>query len=287
MRLCSGLNDISLVFGGVLRICAQGPFWYNGDMKHETRSTKFETNSKDRKNKFQTGRGVLGFSILNFDIVSDFACLPVGMGFRISDFHRKSEGFTMVEIVIMLGIIVMVSTVVLVNFPAVTETIFIQRSGQEISGLLRRAQSMSLAVRSARNPQDGSVRSPCGVGVHFTNNSGIATLFGDMPDLLSGDTTCGSSDRFFNPSIDATIATFTLERNLKIALSTPTRPPGAVPGELNVVFMSPDASVSILGDSIGDDIGQTDARASIKIVTPKLDLQRIVEISITGQISVK
>lgn len=184
----------------------------------------------------------------------------------------------MVEIVIMLGIIVMVSTVVLVNFPAVTETIFVQRSGQEISGLLRRAQSMALAVRSVRDPLTGLPRVPRGVGVRFLNDSSVMILFGELGT---------PPDWFYDSGTDAVIATVTLERDLKAALSTPTRPPGPVPGELNVVFMAPDASVSILGDSTGDDIGQTDGRASIKIVTPKLDLQRTVEISITGQISVK
>lgn len=190
-------------------------------------------------------------------------------------------GFTMVEIVIMLGIIVMVSIVVLVNFPAVTETIFVQRSGQEISGLLRRAQSMSLAVRSARNPQDGLVRPPCGVGVHFANNSGTAILFGDMPNGIGAK--CDTGDQLFDPLMDATIATYTLGRNLKTQLSAATSGSPAPVPELNIVFLSPDASVNIYGDTGAIDYG----RALITVVTPKLSLDRVVEVFITGQISVK
>ncbi|MDO8600538.1 MAG: prepilin-type N-terminal cleavage/methylation domain-containing protein [bacterium] len=66
-------------------------------MKHEARSTKSETNFK--KNKFQTGSGVLNFGILNFDIVSNF-------GFRISNFQkRKALGFTLLETVVALAIL--------------------------------------------------------------------------------------------------------------------------------------------------------------------------------------
>ncbi|MDO8600537.1 MAG: type II secretion system protein [bacterium] len=235
-------------------------------MKHEARSTKSETNSKNKKNILQAESGVSGFGIWNLDIVSNF-------GFRISNFHRKSFGFTMVEIVIMLGIITMVSLVVLVNFPAVTETIFIQRSGQEITGLLRRAQSMSLAVRSVKDPSTGLIRIPRGVGVRFIHDTATMVLFGDL-----------DNNNFYDVGTDAVIATYALERNLKTALATPTRDPIT---ELHVVFASPDASVSILGETPTDDVGQTEGRASIKIITPALSLDRVVEVAITGQISVK
>lgn len=187
----------------------------------------------------------------------------------------------MVEIVIMLAIIMMVSLVVLVNFPAVTETIFIQRSGQEISGFLRRAQSMSLAVRNVRDPQSGVARSPCGVGIHAVNGGATMTLFGDLPNnVVIG---CGSSDRLFQPAIDARIATYTLERNLKTNLSAATIGPQASVPELNIVFASPDAAITIFGNSRAVDY----SRAFITVVTPKLSLHRVVEIAITGQISVK
>lgn len=179
----------------------------------------------------------------------------------------------MVEIVIMFGIIVMTSLVVLVNFPAVTETIFVQRSGQEISGLLRRAQNMSLAVRSVRDPVTGLPRVPRGVGVRFSHNGGAVLLFGDL-----------DGNKFYDAGTDAVVATYELGRNLKTALSTQTRNPL---GEANIVFASPDASVSIFGETTADDIGQTEGRVAVSVVTPKLSLVRVVEIAITGQISVK
>lgn len=185
------------------------------------------------------------------------------------------DGFTMVEIVIMLGIIVMVSLVVLVNFPAVTETIFIQRSGQEISGLLRRAQSMSLAVRSARDPATGIIRVPRGVGVWFQNNAANMILFGELSF---------PPNYFYDAGVDAVIATYALERNLKTTLFTATRDPI---NELHVTFASPDASVRILGETPNDDVGQAEGRASVKIITPSLKFDRVVEVAITGQISVK
>lgn len=184
----------------------------------------------------------------------------------------KDGGFTMVEIVIMLGIIVMVSTVVLVNFPAVTETIFIQRSGQEISGLLRRAQSMSLAVRSARDPVTGLPKVPSGVGVRFLNDSNTALLFGDL-----------DGNRFYDSGTDADIATYILGRNLKTSLATKDQPSVA---QLNVVFAAPDATLYFRGGSSSDDL-ENESPISIKVVTPQLDLQRVVEVAITGQISVK
>lgn len=178
----------------------------------------------------------------------------------------------MVEIVIMLGIIVMVSTVVLTNFPAVTETIFIQRSGQEISGLLRRAQSMSLAVRSARDPVTGLPKVPRGVGVRFLNDSNTAILFGDL-----------DGNRFYDNGTDADIAMYALGRNLKTSLATKDQP---VVAELNVVFASPDATLYFRGGSSSDDL-ENESPVSIKVITPQLDLQRTVEVAITGQISVK
>lgn len=178
----------------------------------------------------------------------------------------------MAEIVIMLGIIVMVSLVVLINFPAVTETIFIQRSGQEISGLLRRAQSMSLAVRSVRDPATGIPRVPRGVGVRFLNDSNTALLFGDI-----------DGNKFYDSGTDADIAVYALGRNLKTSLSTKNQ---SVVAELNIVFASPDATLYFRGGSSSDDL-ENESPVSIRVVTPQLDLQRSVEVAITGQISVK
>lgn len=207
---------------------------------------------------------------------------------QLSNFRRLHAfgggGFTMVEIVIMLGIITMVSLVVLVNFPAVNETIFIQRSGQEVTGLLRRAQSMSLAVRSVRDPSTGLVRIPRGVGIRFLNDSSSMILFGELCDQPVPSEPCDPPPNwFYDEGKDAIIATYALERNLKTMLSTKNR---LSIGQLNVVFASPDASLYFRGESDIEDL-VNESPVSIKILTPQLDLQRSVEVSITGQISVK
>lgn len=62
-------------------------------------------------------------------------------------FLVSQRGFTMVEIVVMLFVVMMVSAVVLTNFPGVSESINAQKSAQRLALSIRRAQSQALAVR--------------------------------------------------------------------------------------------------------------------------------------------
>jgi len=72
----------------------------------------------------------------------------------------------MVEVVIMLGIIVIVSAVVLANFPGVSASINLQRSVQQLALWFRQAQNQALAVRQVQGPFGPVV--PPGVGVYIS-----------------------------------------------------------------------------------------------------------------------
>lgn len=86
----------------------------------------------------------------------------------------NGAGFTALEMVIVLSIIVMISGVVLVSFPPLSERINIQRSSRGLGLTLRKTQAMALAGREVWDdnpPGPPAFKTPPAFGVYFSVNS--------------------------------------------------------------------------------------------------------------------
>jgi prepilin-type N-terminal cleavage/methylation domain-containing protein len=135
----------------------------------------------------------------------------------------RSRGFTLVELLVVIGIIAVISAIVFANYRQGERQFSLQRSSYSLVQDIRSAQNMAMGARSV----GGTV--PEGYGVYF--NSSLPDqyiLFADNGDGLYG---AGDTD----------IDTLYLETGITITnLSTG--------GTLTVVFSPPDPRVSISGN---------------------------------------
>ncbi|OGF74443.1 hypothetical protein A3J56_00400 [Candidatus Giovannonibacteria bacterium RIFCSPHIGHO2_02_FULL_46_20] len=100
---------------------------------------------------------------------------------------KTSRGFTLVELVVVIGIVSLISTVTLANFPNFRDRIALNKESGKVAAALRNAQSFSLGVR-----QFASFPGPQGAcdevfqsnfpsyGVSFTAGDSAYYLFGDV-----------------------------------------------------------------------------------------------------------
>lgn len=111
--------------------------------------------------------------------------------FQISNFKFQEKGFTVVELLVVLGIIVLISSTILANYRGQQRESALVRSAQKLALDLRRAQT--LAVSSTLHHSE----IPYGYGVHFTKNVNPYFIFAkcDAANLyyVSGVNVCWSS----------------------------------------------------------------------------------------------
>src|SRR3989344_7181605 len=102
--------------------------------------------------------------------------------FSLFTFHSQltpsQNGFTAIEMVVVVAIIALISSIILVRFPAFSGNIHLQRSSRELALLVRKAQNMALSVRWVPGPN-----APTSFGVYIdrTTTPVTAILFGDLP----------------------------------------------------------------------------------------------------------
>lgn len=186
--------------------------------------------------------------------------------FQNFSFCKKNSGYTSIEIVVIMAIVVLVGAVTLVSFSGLGERGAINRSAQEFA----------LAIRSAQNKALGVVRvgtaTPPAVGVYLAKNSDSYFLFSDSdnnhryaspPDVILGDV------RFF-------------PRNIRIDSLT-AYPSGNLFYKTYIVFVTPEASAT-LADAGGVSLGN---RLDIKLKTPSQGFTKTITVRVSGQISIK
>lgn len=181
---------------------------------------------------------------------------------------HKTNGFTMVEIVIMLGIFITISAMVLVSFPSVSASINVQRSAQGLALVLRRAQNQALAVREVQGLA-GPVISP-GVGVMI--DLATPTLYRMFADM--------NANRVYDAPADIIIETINFERGARFTAMTDQA--GFNHAVLNVVFTSPEAQLTIYNASAS--IGES---ALIRFGADAIGVVRLVRVRTSGQIAIE
>lgn len=185
--------------------------------------------------------------------------------------HAKtaSAGFTMIEAVVALAMVMALSAAVMFSFSGLTSSAAISRSSRELGLSIRRAQNMSLAV--TRIDTSSGPLIPAAVGVRLdTANPSSYLLFADLV-----------RDNRYNPADDAQIGpSISFERGVTVSQIT-----GQGGGEsvAHVMFAAPEAAVA-LTDSSGASIGD---RITIELVTPQGTLTKEITVRTSGQISIK
>ncbi len=138
---------------------------------------------------------------------------------------KIQKGFTLTELLVVLAIIGVISTMVFANYRQGEKQFSLQRSSFAVGQNIRNAQNMAMGAVTV----GGSV--PTGYGIYFDiSNPGQYVVFADEGDGLYG-------------AEDIDIETFQLEAGVNITNLSPASP-------LSIVFYPPDPSTVILGNPV-------------------------------------
>ncbi|MEK7162958.1 MAG: type II secretion system protein [Patescibacteria group bacterium] len=172
------------------------------------------------------------------------------------------KGFTIVELLVSIGIVALLSAVMLTYSRTGERQIIIFKEQAKIIGVLSRAKSLSIAAFG-----DTGTNVPCGWGVHFDSLGMIMTVFKDLPsDLNMG---CLSANNIYDGSSDEKFEEIKLD-NKAIKF-----------GELqlsDIIFIPPDPLIII-----DNNLSKTEALIKIKTIDDQSE--RIIKITNAGQIT--
>lgn len=97
--------------------------------------------------------------------------------------NRQKRGFTIIEFIVTISILLIITTAILLKYPNFRQNIFLKRTAQEIALTLRQAQTYGLSTKES---QPGT-NVFSGYGVHFESGSDSFVLFSDTNDNKTYD----------------------------------------------------------------------------------------------------
>ncbi len=185
---------------------------------------------------------------------------------------RSKGGFTVVELVIVLTIMVTITSLILTNYPGFNERLAARAVSEDVASNIRLAQAYGLGVK-----ESSSDLFP-GYGIYF--QSAIANSYVLFADN-NNDSTYQTSEKIKDLAIQTSVQIYDLCVNVKQA------PPGTCGlASLTAFFRRPTPIVSLKGEQT---IGGTVVPASdieIKIRGARGTVKTIV-VWLSGQISVE
>lgn len=192
--------------------------------------------------------------------------------------HRRTEGFTMVEMVVMMTIMVTISGMVLASFTGLHEGAALNRSARELALAIRKAQNTSLAVTQVETGRGPKI--PPAVGIRMTQGSSTYIFFADLtrdnkydPSVLSDEPDAKiGEDQIFEGRV--VIKSLTVFDVLNQSQDVPVA---------HIIFSAPEAAVFI-SDANGSSLGE---RLRIVLTGPSGSLTKTLTVRTSGQVSIQ
>lgn len=210
--------------------------------------------------------------------------------------RRQQQGLTLVELIVVLGIVAMVSSVIIFNYSDFRTTVTLRGLAQEIALSVRKAQTYATSVR-AIDGASASTNSFPGYGIAFSADSTGSTdpavphrarfvLFADIPDAGDADGRYNRGADCGTPSQgDECVESFGILSSDRIVRLC-TENGCQTSGEVDIVFdrPAPDAAICVVE---GSDCA-SDRPSYLQVVIQSLSgAERSVTVWNTGQISVE
>ena len=177
----------------------------------------------------------------------------------------KSEGFTVVEIIVVLAIIGVITSIIIFNIGSERKNSALLRSAQNLSLNLRQVENYALSSKVFKT--EGV---PCGWGIHFSGTGSTSYII--FADLVVSAASCSNQDFVRNPDGSEDFEAVNLESGITIS--------GLSNGLSDVIFIPPDPIVKFRFTP--DDQSQTSASITL---TNKDGAPRVININKTGFIS--
>lgn len=204
----------------------------------------------------------------------------------LKDRTPAPRGFTLVEMVVVLAIIVVITGIVITGQSGYNQSLVLTDTAYTVAFSVREAQSLGLGSRSA-----GGVTN-AGYGVRFTRSDSY-TIFADTAGPTSLDEAwCPRGTGIearpgncrYNPAVDTVVETYSFDRGFTISRICGKLGDGVTSCTLtglDVVFMRPETKAILTGTD-----GRSFTCAEIHVTAPTGNATRVVRISQLGEISV-
>ncbi len=189
--------------------------------------------------------------------------------------HTQAKGFTLVELVISVGIFAMMTALLVAKYGTFNQGILLTNLAYDVALTVRNAQSYGLNVKSAARDQNQFAYP---YGVHFTKDADNFVFFNDIH--LPNDPSDPSDFRYSGSNEDITISK--MKRSVVISdLCVGTVLNCAPVSTLDIAFQRPNPDAIITGDD-----AVPHAYGQITILATDGSTRKIVVRS-TGQIAVQ
>lgn len=203
----------------------------------------------------------------------------------ISQKNKKkyNAGFSLIELMVTLSIIIIISSITLVNYPDLSEQHSINRAARTVSLSLRDAQIKSMAVKE--NPDISAANQFPAYGVHFDKTKKKQILiYADINCTFDNKDGCkyepGTDTDADNKIIPTMAQIKKICGNIKTSLtSTCTEL-----DEADIVFQRPTPSIYLKGKAGGTISDYNDIEVLIDSPTGQNKFQKMVGVTLTGQV---
>lgn len=193
--------------------------------------------------------------------------------------HR---GFTLIEVVVVIGVMAIVSSLMLANFPRFNKQIAVEREASRLALSLRKAQSYALAVRefNATFNDDPFCQSP---PVRFPGYGLFFELLVPTQYFIYGDVNC--SKYYENAPIEEAAETINTEGKINLYLlkgyDAAVCSGGCELEELSVLYVRPGPTILIESSGTGFNYAEIYLHSSDNAVSKKVIVRS------TGQVSIE
>ncbi len=212
--------------------------------------------------------------------------------------NKKQSGVTLIELIVVLGIFSVISSVLLFNYSDFSTNVSIRNLSQEVALTVRKVQTYATSVRGLDNG-GGSTKSFPAYGISFSldftsgsfePNRKQFILFADIPEsvgqlpnkIYNGDGTCGTPDVGSECLENFSIETF----DSIVELCTDATSGCVSTGSVDITFRRPIPDAIICYRSSSAEDCQIASYVDIVLQSAK-GLRRKVSVWNTGQIGVK
>ncbi|OGF87215.1 hypothetical protein A3B19_03190 [Candidatus Giovannonibacteria bacterium RIFCSPLOWO2_01_FULL_46_32] len=195
---------------------------------------------------------------------------------------RRFPGFTLIEVVVVLGVMGLISSLMLANFPRFQRQLAVEREASKLALSLRKAQSYALAVREFNSSfnddpycQNPPVKFP-GYGLFFS-------MADKTHYFIYGDANC--TKYYDSAPIEETVESILIESKASIGwlrgFDAGICSSGCDLTELSILYVRPGPAIFIKG--IGADYNY----AEVRLDSADGTVSKKVVVRSTGQISVE
>jgi type II secretory pathway pseudopilin PulG len=193
--------------------------------------------------------------------------------FQVLSSKFQKKGFTIIELLVVTGIIIILSVVMFADYHTGQEHLALQRSAYKVAQDLRQIQEMAMSAKEIGS-EGGEFYPTGGFGIYFDiNEPGEYILFADCDNdgELKPGKRCGVSPNDFQEMIEEV----QLESKIEISDLFPI----SAQNELHITFSAPDPTIKI-----NDDINNTIAEIFLSTLSNET---KIIKVNTAGLINVE